>query len=49
MQEHVPTSGHQSSVKPLNVRLLSRLERTAILDGVIRAVDPVACVDRPRG
>jgi len=42
MQEHVPTSGDQPAVEPLNVRLLSRLERTAVLDGVIGAAEPVA-------
>jgi hypothetical protein len=40
--EHVPTAGDQPPVQPLNVRLLSRLERTAVLDGVIRAAEPVA-------
>jgi uncharacterized membrane protein len=42
MQEHARTSADHRTVDPLNVRLLSRLERTTALDGVIRKVEPVA-------
>ena len=46
MQEHGPTSGDQPSVETLNVPLLSRLERTTVMDGVIRAPGRVG---RPGG
>jgi hypothetical protein len=42
MPETALASGDRPSVKPLNVRLLSRLERTAALDGIIGAAEPVA-------
>ena len=37
-----PAAGHRPDRGGLNVRLLSRLERTCALDGVIRAVEPAA-------